>query len=375
MMKKKRALARLSPLFFVFVLLLMFLGGCSFIPFPNNTSAPIDPPPLNTASDAGDTLASDTLSQAAANTSEASPVMTTQVNTSDASPNMTTRKAMYVLDAHGYLVPLTVRLPYADSIAKQVLTYMVKGGPGEVLLPSGFRPLLPEGTRLSVDVRDDGTAVVDFSSEFAHYDPADELKIVQGITWTLTEFPSIQAVQFSLNGYPLEEMPRAHYPLPKMLTRAIGLNTELADGAEPGKTSAVTLYFEAESEDGTMNYYVPVTRLIPRTQDLARAAMEELIKGPLPGSKLYGTVLPSTILHSITVQGSEAKVDTDPTLLGSEPKEPSVRSVQAVALTLMASTGVEKVHILINGKNIQIGKTLDLTQPVVKPKSINPLVL
>lgn len=362
MMNQKRARLRWAPLFFVFAFVFLGLSGCNFLPFQQKASAPIDPPPLQTVSHDEHEPSADKAVSGTASTSDAAPMMSTQ-------------KVIYVFDAHGYVVPLTVRIPYTDGIAKQVLMYMVKGGPGEVLLPSGFRPLLPEGTRLSVDVRNDGTAVVDFSPEFAHYDAADELKIVQGVTWTLTEFPTIQAVRFTLNGYPLNEMPVAHYPLPSMLTRSIGLNTELAEGAEPGKTSAVTLYFEAESEDKTMNYYVPITRLIPRTTDLAKAAIEELIKGPAPGSHLYATVLPSTVLHSVTIDGVEAKMDTDPALLGSEPKEPSVRSVQAAALTLMASTGVEKVHILINGKNIQIGKSLDLTQPVVKPKSINPLVL
>ncbi|MBE3595516.1 MAG: GerMN domain-containing protein [Hydrogenibacillus sp.] len=340
-----------------------FLGGC--VGSPKRASAPIDPPPLDTVAVKGEDTgrmgdAVDDVARSESGAAESKATMT--------------QKVLYVIDAHGYVVPLTVKIPYADGIAKQVLSYMVAGGPGETLIPTGFRLPIPAGTKVDVDVREDHRAVVDFSKAFASYDPGDELKIMQAVIWALTEFPTIERVELRLNGQPLSAMPVQGTPLPASLTRAIGLNVELSPEAVPGQTSAVMLYFEAESADGTFRYFVPVTRLIPRTADIATAAVTELIKGPHPGSPLVATVMPNAEVHRVQVEGERVMADVSADLLGPEPKRTALRAALAAALTLLSSTKAQGVQLLINGKPIKVGEMLDLTQPVSKPKSINPLV-
>ncbi|MEK0397438.1 GerMN domain-containing protein, partial [Lactobacillus delbrueckii] len=83
-----------------------------------------------------------------------------------------------------------IALPESKSIAKQALEYLVQDGPVSNLLPNGFRAVLPANTQLSVDVKD-GLATVDFSGDFKDYQAHDEQKILESVTWTLTQFDSI----------------------------------------------------------------------------------------------------------------------------------------------------------------------------------------
>jgi len=282
-------------------------------------------------------------------------------------------KVLYLLDPNGYVVPVTMKIPYTESIAKQVLTYMVKGGPVEENLPAGFSAVLPEGTTFSLDIKE-GVATVDFSKEFKQYEAKDETKILDAITWALTEFPTVQKVKLQINGEPVDQMPVAGTPVGQYLSRENGINLELADNAVPGQTSAVTLYFEGESPTGDLVYFVPVTRLIPRTDDLATAALEELIKGPAQGSGLVYSLLPSTTVEKIQIENGTAVASFDESIRGFDDNgNASARGIQEIVLTLAATSGVSNVQIMVNGKADLSAESMDLSRPVAVPKQINTI--
>ena len=69
-------------------------------------------------------------------------------------------------------------------------------------------------------------ATVDFSKEFKDYQAEDEMKILQSITWTLTQFDSIEKVKLQMNGHPLEEMPVNGTPISGELSRNDGINLD-----------------------------------------------------------------------------------------------------------------------------------------------------
>src|SRR5690625_3051703 len=92
----------------------------------------------------------------------------------------------------------TLELPISDNkeVATQVLTYLIKGGPVTPILPNGFQAVLPEGTEiLGLSLQEDGTLIVDVSEEFEDYEAEDELKILQAMTYTLTQFDSVDRIK------------------------------------------------------------------------------------------------------------------------------------------------------------------------------------
>lgn len=284
----------------------------------------------------------------------------------------TSEQVVYLQDANGYVVPVSLSLPKVEGPAKQVLSYMVKGGPVESMLQGGFAAVLPKGTEVKgLVINKEGVATVDFSKNFKTYEAKDEKKIVDAVTRALTEFSNVKSVQIWVNGTPLTEMPAANTPITH-LDRNQGVNLELADGAVPGDTSTVTVYFQGQL-DGTRTYYVPVTRLVPETADVAKATVEELIKGPKEGSQLFSSLLRTTRVLDVKQEKELVTIDLSSDILKYDSgKEASPEALQALVLSLTESTGAKQVQLLVEGKPLASG---EYTKPVSRPNQLNSIQL
>ncbi|NQX69604.1 GerMN domain-containing protein [Paenibacillus alba] len=283
---------------------------------------------------------------------------------------------VYVKDAKGFVAPLSLGLPKSVSVAKTTLEYMVDGGPVASLLPSGFQALLPKGTKIvSLNITSDKRAIVDFSKEFLNYDKQDERKILEAITWNLTNFASVEKVQLRVEGKDLKEMPQGKTPLDMPLARSMGINIEKAEDAEFGQSTPVTLYF-LNQNDQNYKYYVPVTRLVKRTDDVAKAVVDQLIKGPDQKKGLAAVLNTTTEVKSIkpTAEGL-ITVDFSNKLLGADQKA-SADALQSVILSLTENTGYKQVQIKVDGA-VKITSTdnQNYSKPVARPAHINPTKL
>ncbi|WP_033828262.1 GerMN domain-containing protein [Bacillus andreraoultii] len=278
---------------------------------------------------------------------------------------------LYLIDKDGYVVPQTFELPNTESVAKQALDHLVKDGPITDQLPNDFRAVLPAGTETSVDIKD-GVATVNFSNEFTEYAPEDELKILQSVTWTLTQFDSIEKVNLKLNGKQLKEMPVNGTPINGELTRKNGINIE-TNVADITNTYPVTVYYLAQSNE--KSYYVPVTKRVSNKVDNpVMAVVNELIKGPNTSSTLYTLFMPDVqLVDEPKLDNGIVKLNFNENIYGSyDQKLVSKQVLEPLVLSLTEQEGVEGVSIQVNGDtNVvnQDGQTL--SEPVTRPASVN----
>lgn len=287
-----------------------------------------------------------------------------------ATAQATVHPIVYLQDPNGYVVPVMLSVPKAEGSAKQVLAYMIKGGPVQQMLPQGFQAILPEGTKvLGMSIKE-GLATVDFSKEFTKYDAKDEQKVIDAITRALTEFSNIKNVAIWVNGTPLSEMPVDKTPI-SLLQRGSGVNLELANGAVPGQSTPVTVYFQAQLDE-KHTYFVPVTRLIPETENPAQAVVEEFIKGPREGSPLFNSLVSTTRVLGVEQSNGTLVVNlSDEALSYDKGKEANPEAMEGLVLSLTESTGNKKVQIMVDGKPLSRAGALDFSKPVVRPKEIN----
>lgn len=127
----------------------------------------------------------------------------------------------------------------------------------------------------------------------------------------------------------------------------------------------VTVYFT----DSEGRYFVPISRPVSSDEDLPRAALEELVRGPKAGAGLRRTVPPTTEIRRLDVQDGVAYVDFTRALLAGTSAEfiPSkaeglstgldeddvVRTVTAVGKTLMALPEIEDVRVTVEGQPLE----------------------
>jgi germination protein M len=285
----------------------------------------------------------------------------------------TEEQTVYLEDANGYIVPVSLALPASEGPAKQVLTYMVKGGPVEDLLPTGFHAVLPQGTEIKGINIKNGTATVDFSPQFKKYEAKDENNILDAIVGALTQFPTVKNVSIWVNGTPLREMPVDKTPIPAVLDHGHGINLELTENAVPGRTSAVTVYFQGQIDD-KRTYYVPVTRLIPQTDNIAKAAIEELIKGPKEGSLLFSSFLGTTKVLDVQQKDDTVTVNLSGEVLKYDSgKEAHPEAMESLVLSLTENTGAKKVQVLVEGQPLAAAGANDYSKPVTRPARVNAI--
>jgi len=198
----------------------------------------------------------------------------------------TTPRDLYLLDSNGMIAPQTFELSVLESgkIATQALEHLVTGGPVTPMLPNGFQPVLPEGTEiLGIDLQEDGTMIVNVSEEFANYRPQDEVKILEAMTHTVTQFDNVEKMVLQMNGESLSEMPVNGTPIGDGYAKSNGINVTNTDTVDIANAQAVTMFYPAAFNENS--YYIPVTQYVEADeQNKYSSVVEELMDGPKAGT-------------------------------------------------------------------------------------------
>lgn len=334
------------------ITLSVLLSGCGLL--EGKEKEKIDPPQTVTYTDDGQVIEG---TEGEENTEEAS--------------EGSVKTELYLFDKNGYVVPQTFSLPKTESVAKQALEYLVEGGPVTDMLPNGFTAVLPAETEVSVDITDN-TAVVDFSNEFKNYKPEDELKILEAVTWTVTQFDSVENVKLKLNGHELTEMPVAGTPIGKTVSRANGINLDTTDVVDITNTKAATVYY-VSGEEGSY-YYVPVTRRVEENN--VEGVVAELVKGPSYSSTLINDFSPDVeLLEEPKIEEGKVTLNFNESIYGSfEEKIISEHVLNMLVLSLTEQDGIESVEVMVDGEAELVKENGEkLVEPVTRPEKVNTI--
>lgn len=139
-------------------------------------------------------------------------------------------------------------------------------------------------------------------------------------------------------------------------------------------TEKVTLYF---SDDQAM-YLLPESREIKIKKDtrsessIAEGIINQLIVGPTD-PKLRATLPKETKLISVKITDQIAYVDFSEEIKSKHPGGSSgeLMTLNSIVNSLTELTGIKKVQILINGKNVDtLAGHADLSRPLTRDESI-----
>ncbi|MEW8958402.1 GerMN domain-containing protein [Neomoorella humiferrea] len=139
---------------------------------------------------------------------------------------------------------------------------------------------------------------------------------------------------------------------------------------EGTKTTKIVLYFS----DPTGNYLVAEERSIPLVEGIARAAIEELIKGPKPGSQLLPTIPKGTVLKDINIRSDGlCRVDFSKELVKNHSGGSLGESltVYSIVNTLTQFPTVKEVQFLVDGQYVKtIAGHVDVSTAISRNESL-----
>ncbi|GAB3064734.1 GerMN domain-containing protein [Virgibacillus ainsalahensis] len=341
--------------------LTIILAGC----FQGEQSLEeIDPPE--------DAEAVDNLEEAKGEESEETEeVSEEEVSEEEVTESETVARQLFLVDSNGMVASQTLELPMIESkeVAAQVLEHLVKGGPVTSMLPNGFQAVLPEGTEiLGLNLNENGTMIVDVSEEFENYKAEDELKILEAMTHTLTQFDSVEKMQLRINGSPQESMPVNGTPIGEGYSKANGINITDTDTLDLVNSKAVTMYYPAEHNEN--RYYVPVTQYIENnSENMFNSIVHSLIEGPG-----YDTNVTHVFNDSISLTRKPTLDDgvlelefSDEILAEAEQAVISDEVMESLVRTLTEQQSVEAVQVKVENVDQLVnenGETYD--EPVTR---------
>jgi len=130
-------------------------------------------------------------------------------------------------------------------------------------------------------------------------------------------------------------------------------------GKAAQETAVVKVHFSTMPEGSTeCDTTVAVERIIPKTQAVARAALEELLKGPTQGEKdqnLFTSINPGVKIQSLTIESGIAKVDFNQQLQYQVGGSCRIAAIRAeIVNTLKEFSTVREVIISIDGETEEI---------------------
>ncbi|WLD92280.1 GerMN domain-containing protein [Alkalihalobacillus sp. AL-G] len=356
-MIKKRRIVLVSLL----TVLLLVTSGCGLL--TEKTTNEIDPPQEVNYLDEGETL-----DQSEENTDALAGGKDAPAGAAESS-----QRQVFLIDENGMVVPQVLQLPKSAEPAKQVIEHLVQDGKVSNLLPNGMRAVLPAGTEVLGLNINQGTATVDFSEQFKQYAPEDELRILQSLTYTLTQFDNINNVKVQINGVEQTVMPVSQTPIGDGLTRENGINIEMNGIVDVTNTDTVTVYFLSQNDKEKI-YYVPVTRKVPATNNPVGATINELINGPSLQSGLLSEFLNTVELVSAPViEDGVVTLNFNDAILGqNENTAISDAVLNALVLSLTEIDGIEKVALKVNGNTEVLDESGKiLAEPVSRPANVN----
>jgi germination protein M len=120
---------------------------------------------------------------------------------------------------------------------------------------------------------------------------------------------------------------------------------------EPGETMQVVLYFS----DPSGNYLVAEEKTMPMVEGIARATIEELIRGPELSSQLLPTIPAGTVLKDINIRPDGlARVDFSKELIANHSGGSLGENltVYSIVNTLTQFPSVKEVQFLVEGQYV-----------------------
>jgi len=257
-----------------------------------------------------------------------------------------TSTIVYYQDNYGYLVPVMCSVPMEDGIAKATLNLMVQSVGNDMQAARlGLRTVLPENTKIDLDISH-GLARIDLSKEVLDMaDAAAESNMVNAIVQTLTEFDSVDRVEFLIGGQKRETLTHGT-PVGGQFTRG-DINLESVEPTMAGASvEPVTLYFPGES--GAV--IVPVTRMVHSRADVNTAVLE-LAKGPSDSQMLESVVPAGCGLIDVQVEKGVAKLNFTSEFVNLvENSDGGRMALKALVLTCTQFDGIDSVEIYVDGR-------------------------
>lgn len=266
---------------------------------------------------------------------------------------------VYMIDEEKTLVPLSVPISEELNVGDKIsLLFSYMSGKQEI---KGFLPLFEKECILQASSVKDGTVSLYFDDTFLNYKRENELRVLEAITWGVSQFHDIKQVELYVNNQRLSKMPMANTPIPDVLSRDIGINHFETSTSSLHDSDSLTVFYTKQIQ-GNM-YMVPKSKRVNRSdQDDIKTKIDQILSDICVSSSLKQPLSEESIqVKDYKIQDGTIMIDLNSQILSSNQ---SVKQdvYNSLVLSLSLISGIEKIDVRIDG--VSLGLSADGEEPV-----------
>ena len=184
---------------------------------------------------------------------------------------MLIKRKVYLKNSQGLLVPLTINIePYEDRTEE--IKLLISKLKNNVEVQPGFKGLLDQDVELLNVEINDSLLTLHFNESFNKYEKNDEIRIIESLVWTCSQYRDISQIKILVNGVELTKMPVGNCPVPRVLDNKFGINNHIF--THKPNMDNITVYYEDVTSKELV--YVPVTIQVEKNSNQIKSIVNAL---------------------------------------------------------------------------------------------------
>ena len=250
---------------------------------------------------------------------------------------------IFLVDNKDYVARTSIVKNSSETIEqiKEIIEALTKNTKKSSYIRDGFKPIIPDGTKILDLKLEENILTIDFSKELLNVVHCDEQKMIEAIIYSLTEIKDIKKIKILVEGKPLTNLPNSNKKLPEYLDKSYGIN-KIYNIDSIKETTKTTIYYLSKNKD--YYYYVPVTKVSNEKTERVEIIIKELKSTPIYHTNLISYLAASANMTSYEMLENAISLSFNNYLIANIKEEDILEEVKySIALSIRDTYGINEV--------------------------------
>lgn len=250
---------------------------------------------------------------------------------------------IFLVDNKDYVARTSIVKNSSETIEqiKEIIEVLTKNTKKSSYIRDGFKPIIPEGTKILDLKLEENILTINFSKEFLNITESDEEKMIEAIIYSLTEIKDVKKISIFVEGNKLIKLPNSNKKLPDYLDKTYGIN-KIYNLDSIKETSKTTIYYLSKNKD--YYYYVPVTKVSNEKTERVEIIIKELKSTPIYHTNLISYLAASANMTNYELLESTISLSFNNYLIANMKEEDILEEVKySIALSIRDTYGINEV--------------------------------
>lgn len=224
---------------------------------------------------------------------------------------------------------------------KEIIETLTINSKKSTYIRDGFKPIIPENTKI-IDLKlDNEILTINFSKEFLTVNETNEEPMLEALIYSLTELKEIKKIKILVENIPFTKLPNSNKKLPEYLDKTYGIN-KIYNLNSLKETSKTTIYYLSKIND--YYYYVPVTKVSNEKLERVKIIIKELKSTPIYHTNLISYLKASANMTNYELLENAISLSFNNYLIANMKEEQILEEVKySIALSLRDTYGINEV--------------------------------